>query len=141
VERTALERFIGRLYAEAATAVREGRESPAPLDEFVADERPAAVDRAISEVAETQLGLNLTPQMLRVLRLVAEGMSNIEIADELSLEISTIKSHVSRLLSRLNVPTRERLIAFAWRYGLVPRAPAEGPVRPGLPPKTQSKDR
>jgi len=57
--------------------------------------------------------------MQRVLELVAQGRSNAEIAEELSVEVSTVKSHVSRLLSRLDCRDRENLIAFAWRSRLV----------------------
>jgi DNA-binding CsgD family transcriptional regulator len=57
--------------------------------------------------------------MARVLKLVAEGRSNAEIAEVLSIEISTVKSHVSRLLSRLDLPNRPHLIAYAWRTGVV----------------------
>jgi DNA-binding NarL/FixJ family response regulator len=53
--------------------------------------------------------------------LIATGMSNAEVAAELTLEVSTVKSHISRLLSRLGLPNRERLIAFAWRSGVVDR--------------------
>jgi DNA-binding NarL/FixJ family response regulator len=62
---------------------------------------------------------DLTPQMRRVLELVASGRSNSEIAEELTIEVSTVKSHVSRLLSRLDCRDRENLIAFAWRSGVV----------------------
>jgi DNA-binding NarL/FixJ family response regulator len=63
--------------------------------------------------------------MQRVLELVAQGRSNAEIAEELSVEVSTVKSHVSRLLSRLDCRDRENLIAFAWRSRLVRSEDAE----------------
>ncbi|HYU83774.1 MAG TPA: LuxR C-terminal-related transcriptional regulator [Kribbellaceae bacterium] len=61
----------------------------------------------------------LTGQQRRILRLVGQGMSNAEIAANLSLEISTVKSHVSRLLQRCGLRDREQLIVLAWRSGLM----------------------
>jgi DNA-binding CsgD family transcriptional regulator len=61
----------------------------------------------------------LTDQQLRVLTLIGEGLPNDEIAYRLSVEVSTVKSHVARLLRRLDLPDRGRLIAHAWRAGLL----------------------
>jgi DNA-binding NarL/FixJ family response regulator len=69
--------------------------------------------------------VDLTPQMQRVLELVAWGRSNAEIAEELTVEVSTVKSHVSRLLSRLDCRDRQQLIAFAWSTGVVHRGEIE----------------
>jgi DNA-binding CsgD family transcriptional regulator len=66
--------------------------------------------------------VELTTQQERVLRLLGQGLSNAEIAQSLSIEVCTVKSHVSRLLMRLNLRNREQLIAFAWRHGLLDRA-------------------
>ena len=63
----------------------------------------------------------LTEQQQRIVRLIGEGMSNAEIAERLSVEVSTVKSHVSRVLQRLNLRDREQLIAHAWRSGLMDR--------------------
>ncbi|MFC8192060.1 LuxR C-terminal-related transcriptional regulator [Cellulomonas sp. NPDC057328] len=61
----------------------------------------------------------LTHQQRRVLALIGEGLPNDEIAARLSLQVSTVKSHVARLLLRLDLPDRGRLIAHAWRSGLL----------------------
>lgn len=56
----------------------------------------------------------LTPRELDIVLLLAQGMSNEEIADELVLEVSTIKSHLARILPKLGV--RSRLQAAVWAY-------------------------
>ncbi|WP_156081286.1 response regulator transcription factor [Amycolatopsis vancoresmycina] len=61
----------------------------------------------------------LTDRELSVLRLVAQGCSNREVAAELGLSQSTIKTHVSRMLARLDLRSRTQLAAFARDLGVV----------------------
>ncbi|MEQ0564004.1 response regulator transcription factor [Amycolatopsis sp. NEAU-NG30] len=61
----------------------------------------------------------LTDRELSVLRLVAQGCSNLEVATRLGLSQSTIKTHVSRMLSRLDLRSRTQLAAFARDLGVV----------------------
>ncbi|MEU4250242.1 response regulator transcription factor [Amycolatopsis sp. NPDC026612] len=61
----------------------------------------------------------LTERELSVLRLVAQGCSNLEVAAELGLSQSTIKTHVSRMLARLDLRSRTQLAALARDLGLV----------------------
>ncbi|MCC0023213.1 MAG: response regulator transcription factor [Hyphomicrobiaceae bacterium] len=55
----------------------------------------------------------LTPRQIEVAELVAEGLSNKQIARALSLQLSTVKDHVHAVLTRLNCASRAQLIA-AW---------------------------
>jgi DNA-binding NarL/FixJ family response regulator len=57
----------------------------------------------------------LTPREQDVLRAVAKGRSNREIAEQLHLSYSTVKTHVSHLLTKLDVRDRAQLIALAHR--------------------------
>ena len=60
----------------------------------------------------------LTPKELDVLRLIAKGMSNAEIGRELFISDTTVKTHVTRLLAKLQLRDRAQAIVLAYRTGL-----------------------
>ena len=61
----------------------------------------------------------LTPRELEVLRTVAEGMSNAEVAEQLFLSEATVKTHVGRILAKLGVRDRVQAVVLAYESGLV----------------------
>jgi LuxR family maltose regulon positive regulatory protein len=63
----------------------------------------------------------LTPRELEVLRLIAAGDSNREIAAKLVITVSAVKKHSANIYARLNVNSRTQAVARARRLGLLPR--------------------
>ena len=67
----------------------------------------------------------MTERDLEVLKLVAEGLSNGEIAERLMLAEPTIKTHVSHLLMKLDLRDRAQLVVLAYEAGVVRPGEAE----------------
>ncbi len=62
---------------------------------------------------------NLTPKQEEVLKYLAQGFQNKEIAFQMNLSVSTVKLHVSGLMLRLNVRTRTAAVIEAQRLNLI----------------------
>ena len=93
---------------------------------------PAIADKLLHRFSQTgeprQAGVafeELTARELEVLRLVAEGLSNKEIAAQLTLSEKTVKNHLSNIFVKLRVNDRTQAILHALRTGLI-RLPEEG---------------
>jgi DNA-binding NarL/FixJ family response regulator len=72
----------------------------------------------------------LTPREREVLTLLGHGFSNSELASELTLSESTVKTHVARIFAKLNLRDRAQAVVLAYETGLVsPGGRQQRPVR------------
>lgn len=69
--------------------------------------------------APERVSESLTPREVEVLKLVAEGHTNREIADHLHLSVKTVETHRERLMSKLGFKTRAELVRYALAQGLL----------------------
>ncbi|MBI5088974.1 MAG: response regulator transcription factor [Actinobacteria bacterium] len=83
------------------------------IEEFVRRPEPAAAAAAVAALDQ------LTDREREVLELVARGQSNAEIAAALFVSHATVKTHVSRLLMKLDVRDRAQLVMVAYETGVV----------------------
>jgi DNA-binding NarL/FixJ family response regulator len=106
-----------------------------PADQLVAGVRmtasgeallaPAVTRRLIEEFTAERIApapaslRQLTPREFDVLRLVAKGMSNGEIAADLSIGETTVKTHLTRVLMKLQLRDRVQAVVFAYETGVV----------------------
>ena len=92
--------------------VAEAEEADVVVSErVIATAAPAAVPRE---------GAALTPRELDVLRLVAQGLGNKEIAADLDLSAHTVKYHLASVLAKLGVRSRTEAVSRGIRTGLLP---------------------
>ena len=110
---------VARMLLQEMTAARgEGSAEPPPRPG-----RPAVVPRPPVDP--------LTERELDVLKLVARGKSNREIADELVVSEGTVRTHVSNILSKLHLASRTQATLFALREGLTSLDDASFPLNAG----------
>jgi NarL family two-component system response regulator LiaR len=87
---------------------------------------PHVAVRVISEIQgrkkdEFNPHSDLTNREMEILKLIAEGSSNTEIANQLVISLHTVKGHVSNILSKLHLADRTQAAVYAWQKGVVRR--------------------
>jgi DNA-binding NarL/FixJ family response regulator len=107
----------GRL-VEAVRAAAGGESLLSPEIAQRLAERFARGPRPASNGVPPELD-ELTPRELEVLRLIARGRSNAEIAEELVTSMATVKTHVNRIFRKLDVAERAQAVVLAYECGYV----------------------
>ncbi len=100
---------------EIAKAIRQAMAGEPVLEASVAGKIMARFRHGQT----TMLHEQLTPRELEVLRLIGQGKSNQEIADELIIGIKTVKTHVSNILSKLDVEDRTQAAIYVHKHNLL----------------------
>ncbi len=104
---------------DLASAVRRAARGEASL-------HPQVASRVIRDLqggrdVESNAFLELTDRELEILHLIAQGLSNADIMEELVISENTVKGHVSNILSKLHLANRTQAAVYAWREGLMRR--------------------
>jgi len=104
---------------ELAEAILKAAQGEATL-------HPRVASRVIRELQgpksdEVNPYTELTNREMEVLKLIADGMSNSRIAEELVVSEYTVKGHVSNILSKLHLADRTQAAVYAWQKGVVRR--------------------
>jgi NarL family two-component system response regulator LiaR len=102
---------------------------------------PQAASRLVREVRAPEQPQALTERETEVLRVLARGRANKEIARDLGIAERTVKTHVSSILGKLGVQSRTEAALYAWRIGLVAldqlgAAGPDGVAAPGPVPRS-----
>jgi NarL family two-component system response regulator LiaR len=101
---------------ELARAIRAAHAGRATLS-------PEAAQSLVETVNQPPApGLDLTEREREVLALMIEGLNNTQIAGRLTVSPSTVKSHVSNVLSKLGVASRTEAVTLALRHGILPES-------------------
>ena len=104
---------------ELAEAIRQAAHGEATL-------HPRVAARVIQELqgpkhAELNPFTELSDREMEVLKLIANGLTNRVIAEQLVISQNTVKGHVSNILSKLHLADRTQAAVYAWREGIVRR--------------------
>lgn len=113
--------FLGKTAdaEEIAAAIRKVAQGDKVLSQSSMDKILRSYASPVEESQKRRLDLVLTAREIEVLRLVANGFGNQEIADRLFISSLTVKTHVRRLMTKLEVHDRAQLVIEAYEGGVV----------------------
>jgi DNA-binding NarL/FixJ family response regulator len=110
--------------SEIAAALEAAKRGESAIDPAVQHHLVKAIARTAplqwSPPDRAQLPDGLTPREADVLVLIAEGLSNAEIAARLTVTETTVKSHINHVYGKAGVRDRGQAVAYAYRHGLAP---------------------
>jgi DNA-binding NarL/FixJ family response regulator len=109
--------------AELVATIRRVANGDDPLKDEISG-RPDLVERIVDVIRQTFIAERppanpLTPRELDILRLIAAGESNQEIARHLDIGFQTVKNHVAAVMHKLGAPNRVRAVTYAVRQGWI----------------------
>jgi DNA-binding NarL/FixJ family response regulator len=111
---------------QIAAALQAAKRGESAIDPAVQHHLVKAIARTAplqwSPPDESQLPDGLTPREATVLTLIAEGLSNAEIAERLTITETTVKSHINHLYGKTGARDRAQAVAYAYRHRLAPGA-------------------
>jgi DNA-binding NarL/FixJ family response regulator len=114
---------------QIADALRAAIRGEAAIDPAVQHHLVKAIARTAplewTPPDQTRLRDGLTPREATVLALIADGLSNAEIAERLTVTETTVKSHINHLYSKTGARDRAQAVAYAFRHGLAPGSPPD----------------
>jgi NarL family two-component system response regulator LiaR len=104
----------------AALGIWLGLKLTRPRETVVIREVATFVGTPFEINAEKQKQLSITGRELEILQLIADGLSNREIAEKLFVSENTVKTHSSRLFDKLGASRRTKAVQLGKSYGLLP---------------------
>ena len=125
---SATRRLLERWFAPPAPAESRGASTAHPVDSPGLGMRPTDPPEHSARAGRVGLLAVLSDREKEILTLVGRAMNNREIAGDLFLAESTIKSHINRMLRKLNLRDRAQLIVLAYESGLVRAGEGPAPV-------------
>ena len=114
--------------AELLEAIRRAAQGEATLHPKIA----ARVIKTFRDLENEEASpfTALTEREMEVLKLIAKGYSNEQIAEQLVISLGTVKGHVSNILSKLHLVDRTQAAVYAWQKGVVRRGDDSPPAQP-----------
>ncbi len=101
--------------SDIADAVRSAYEGQKVLEPEVTDK----MMKKLQHQGQRSLHEDLTSRELEILTLMTQGKTNKEMADELFIALKTVKTHVSNILSKLEVQDRTQAVIYAFKNGVI----------------------